>query len=49
MEGLENHKQLVCTNHGFVHKPEVDSPPGPSRFPVHTIVTPHGFLNGLIV
>ena len=27
MEGLENHKQLVCINHDFVHKAKVDPPP----------------------
>ena len=30
MQDLENHEQLVCTNHDFVHKSEVDPPPPPN-------------------
>ena len=27
MEVLENHEQLMCTNHDYVHKSEFDPPP----------------------
>ena len=27
MEDLENHEELISTNHDFVHKWEVDPPP----------------------
>ena len=27
MEGFDNHEQLLCKNHDFLHKQEVDPPP----------------------
>ena len=44
MEGIENRKQLVCTNHEFVHKWEVD-PTLDIAFPnVHIVTKIHPHL-----